>query len=166
MPGNRFALTPHFAMAPEDEGGATGNGVASRPPELGSSGPQGTPTPGVGGSAPASTRTDATAAAEPQADNVAPASRNAAPAAKSFPETWRQDLAGSDKAFRKTLDRFESPVALAKAYRELTARLSSGELKATKPPPDNATSEQIAVWRAEHGLPQSADAYMDGLQLG
>jgi hypothetical protein len=75
-------------------------------------------------------------------------------------------MAGSDKAFRKTLDRFESPAALAKAYKELTARLSSGDLKATKPPPDNATPEQIALWRAEQGLPPSAAAYVEGLQLG
>lgn len=83
-----------------------------------------------------------------------------------FPESWRDHLAGGDKAFRKTLDRFESPTALAKAYKELTARLSSGDLKATKPPPDTATPEQIAAWRAEQGLPQDAAAYVDGLQLG
>ena len=170
MRGNRFAPTPHFAMAPEDEGGAARKDVAPRPLELGGSGLQGTAAAGAGGSISGGTRTDAVPAATQQADNAAPTSRNAEsapePTAKSFPETWRQELAGSDKAFRKTLDRFENPAALAKAYKELTARLSSGELKATKPPPDNATPEQIAVWRAEHGLPQSTTAYVDGLQLG
>jgi hypothetical protein len=84
----------------------------------------------------------------------------------SWHESWREDLSGGDKAFRKTLDRFGSPVALAKAYKELTARLSSGDLKAVKPPPDSATPEQVARWRAEQGLPQDAAAYVDGLQLG
>jgi hypothetical protein len=83
-----------------------------------------------------------------------------------LPDSWRDDMAGGDRAFRKTLDRFDSPAALAKAYRELTARLSSGDLKATKPPPGDATPEQVAAWRAEQGLPRDADAYVEGLQLG
>ncbi len=82
-----------------------------------------------------------------------------------FPDSWRDDLAGGDKAFRRTLDRFDSPAALAKAYRELTARLSSGDLKATRPPPADATAEQVAAWRAEQGLPQTAAAYVEGLQF-
>jgi hypothetical protein len=82
-----------------------------------------------------------------------------------FPGFWREDMAGGDKAFRKTLDRFETPAALAKAYKELTARLSSGDLKATKPPPGNATPEQIAAWRAEQGLPRDAAAYVEGLRF-
>jgi hypothetical protein len=84
---------------------------------------------------------------------------------ESFPESWRDDLAGADRVFRKTLDRFDSPAALAKAYRELTTRLSSGDLKATKPPPADATPEQVSAWRAEQGLPQDAAAYVEGLQL-
>jgi hypothetical protein len=83
-----------------------------------------------------------------------------------FSDSWRDDLAGSDKAFRKTLDRFDSLAALAKAYRELTVRLSSGDLKAVRPPPANATPEQVAAWRAEQGLPQNAAAYVEGLQFG
>jgi len=104
---------------------------------------------------------DAGAAASepaPHADSRKPPDR--------FPDSWRDDLAGPDKAFRRTLDRFDSPAALAKAYKELTTRLSSGDLKSTKPPPGDATPEQLAAWRAEQGLPQNAAAYMEGLQLG
>jgi hypothetical protein len=86
-------------------------------------------------------------------------------APQSFPESWRDDLAGADRAFRRTLDRFDSPAALAKAYKELTTRLSSGDLKATRPPPADATPEQAAAWRAEQGLPRDAAAYVEGLQL-
>jgi hypothetical protein len=88
------------------------------------------------------------------------------PSASRFPESWRDDLAGADKAFRRTLDRFDSPAALAKAYKEFMTRLSSGDLKAVKPPPADATPEQAATWRAEQGLPQDAASYVDGLQLG
>jgi hypothetical protein len=83
-----------------------------------------------------------------------------------FPDSWRDDLAGADKAFRKTLDRFDSPAALAKAYKELTTRLSSGDLKSTKPPSGNATPQQVAAWRAEQGVPQTAAAYVEALQFG
>ena len=63
------------------------------------------------------------------------------------------------------LDRFDSPAALAKAYRELTTKLSSGELRAVKGPGDNATPEQVAAWRTAHGLPENAEAYVSGLKL-
>jgi hypothetical protein len=170
MQNNRFAPTPPFAKALVDEGGAAGKGVASEFADLRGAGQHDTATAGAGGSGPADTRIEAAVAADPQARSPPPSPRNVAPGsepvAKTLPESWREDLAGGDRAFRKTLDRFESPAALAKAYKELTARLSSGDLKATKPPPDNATSEQIAIWRAEQGLPQTAAAYVEGLRLG
>ncbi len=170
MPDNRVAPASHFAMAAADEVSAPDKGIASRATEPSGGGAHGAALPGAGGDTPVGRRSDAAVAADPQAKNVAPTPRNAAPVsepgAKTFPASWREDLAGSDKAFRKTLDRFDSPAALAKAYKELTVRLSAGDLKATKPPPDNATPEQLAAWRAEQGLPQSATAYVDGLQLG
>src|SRR5229473_1132430 len=170
MPDNRVAPASHFAMAPADEVNAPDKGIASPAAEPRGGGPHGAAVPGGGGDTPVGGRIDGAVAAESRAKDVAPTPRNAAPVsepdAKTFPESWREGLAGGDKTFRKTLDRFDSPAALAKAYRELTARLSSGDLKATKPPPDNATPEQLAAWRAEQGLPQSATAYVDGLQLG
>jgi hypothetical protein len=84
----------------------------------------------------------------------------------SFPETWRHDMAAGDKAFLKTLDRFESPAALAKAYKELTTKLSAGELRAARPPAAGTTPEQVAAWRTAHGLPESTEAYVSGLTLG
>jgi hypothetical protein len=123
-------------------------------------------------STPAGSAPDAriNAPADSRTRSTAPARANAGPAFEpspdQFPGSWRDDLAGGDKAFRKTLDRFDSPAALAKAYKELTARLSSGDLKAVKPPPDNATPEQVAAWRTEQGLPQNPAAYVEGLQLG
>ena len=166
MLGNRFTPTPPHAVDREEKGDADGKHVISTPPEAGGSNGHGASPTGAGGSG----SDEAVRATDgpPQAKGAALAWRNAPPAsepvAKDFPESWRQDLAGGDKAFRKTLDRCESPAALAKAYRELTTRLSSGELRATKPLPDNATPEQTAVWRTDRGLPQNAAAYVDGLQ--
>jgi hypothetical protein len=170
MPDNRVAPASDLATAPAGEVSAPDKGIAPRATEPRGGGPHGAAVPGGGGGAPVGGRIDGTVAAEPQSKNAAPTPRHAAlppePVAKTFPASWREDLAGGDKAFRKTLDRFDSPAALAKAYKELTVRLSSGDLKATKPPADNATPEQLAAWRAEQGLPQSAAAYVDGLQLG
>jgi hypothetical protein len=168
MPDNR--VTPASHLAPAGEVSAPDKDIGSRTTEPSGGVSHGAPAPRAGGDAPVSGRIDGAVAADSQTKNVAPTPRNAAlppePGAKIFPESWREDLAGADKAFRRTLDRFDSPAALAKAYKELTVRLSSGDLKATKPPPDNATPEQLAAWRAEQGLPQSATAYVDGLQLG
>lgn len=75
-------------------------------------------------------------------------------------------MAGDDKAFRARLDRFDSPAAVARSYRELEAKISSGELKApSKPLPANATDEQKATWRKDNGLPESPEAIVTGLQL-
>jgi hypothetical protein len=164
MQDNRSAPASHLAQPPNDEAAAASLSSAPAGDE-------------AAGGAPGGDRTDPPAA--PQMRSAAPERAGIEPAPppdekkspgrfpeERFPESWRDHLAGSDKAFRKTLDRFESPTTLAKAYKELTARLSSGDLKATKPPPDNATPEQIAAWRADQGLPQDAAAYVDGLQLG
>jgi hypothetical protein len=107
-------------------------------------------------------------AAEPgPAAEPAPAERGADAAERtSFSDTWRHDMAAGDKAFLKTLDRFDSPAALAKAYKELTTKLSAGELRAVRPPAADATPEQIAAWRTAHGLPENAEGYVSGLSLG
>jgi hypothetical protein len=177
MQSNRFAPTPDYAMAPANEGGAGRRAPTARAAEIGDGAPDAMATPDAASADWSCAHAETVAASAPQVDDaLAPRNAPPPPAPKSdidkripdkgFPETWRQDLAGNDRAFRKTLDRFDSPAALAKAYRELTARLSSGELKSTKPPPDTAAPEQVAAWRAEHGLPESAAAYVDGLQLG
>jgi hypothetical protein len=121
--------------------------------------------PGAADSSPgAPARIDPPAAAAH--GNSQPAAKNLpGPPPDKLPDSWREEMAGGDRAFRKTLDRFENPAALARAYKELTARLSSGDLKATKLPPGNATPEQIVAWRAEQGLPRDAAAYVEGLQL-
>lgn len=79
----------------------------------------------------------------------------AAPA--DWPEDWRIKLAGEDKSYLKTLDRFNSPADLAKAYRDAQQRLSSGNLRSALP--ENPTAEELNAWRAENGVPETADGY-------
>lgn len=74
-----------------------------------------------------------------------------------WPEDWRIKLAGEDKSYLKTLDRFNSPGDLAKAYRDAQQRLSSGNLKSVLP--DNPSPEELTAWRTENGVPASPDGY-------
>lgn len=106
------------------------------------------------GGAPEATGTLATA--EPT-DKV-----SVAPA--DWPDDWRAKVAGEDKAYLKTLERYGSPADLAKAHRELQARMGRGELKAGLKP--DATPEELAAWRKDNGLPDTPEGYVPQLPNG
>lgn len=72
-------------------------------------------------------------------------------------EDWRDRLAAGDDKFRKRLDRFDSPEALARSYRELENKVRSGSIKA--PLGADATPEQVAEWRKENGVPDEPTGY-------
>ena len=167
MQDNRFVPASHVAEAPDAEAAPTSSPSASAAAAAGDRAQAGNRNDLAAATAPQTpaknASTQARATAEPSRQPGPKTSSDSFP--EKFPDSWREDLASGDKTFRKTLDRFDSPAALAKAYKELTARLSSGDLKATKPPPGNATPEQIATWRAEQGLPRDAAAYVEGLQF-
>jgi hypothetical protein len=102
----------------------------------------------------------------------APAPKDPAgnPAADPKPEPagdwaadWREKLAGADKDDLKTLTRLGSPADLWKQNKELRRKLSSGELKKTLP--EGATAEEKAAWRAENGLPDKPEVYVEKLAL-
>ncbi|MGY3393443.1 hypothetical protein ACVWW6_006034 [Bradyrhizobium sp. USDA 3311] len=155
-------------------GGAPAAGAAA--PAAGApAAPAGGAAPAAGAAAPAAgtppgdSAPAAGAAAAPGtiAGGAAPKPTDGAPPAPAtFPEKWREELAGGDAAFAKVLERYASPKAFADAHRALVAKVSSGELKnVAKAPPENATPEQIAEWRKEAGLPADAKGYVDGLKL-
>jgi hypothetical protein len=81
---------------------------------------------------------------------------------------WRDQLAGDDLRLRERLNRFASPADLARSYRSLEQKLSSGEYR--RDLPDTATDEEKAAWRKELGIPDKADGYAvelpEGLVLG
>ncbi|MGF7446190.1 hypothetical protein V7P28_21410, partial [Klebsiella michiganensis] len=75
------------------------------------------------------------------------------------------ELAGDDAKYRKQLERYASPEALAKAHRELQSKMSSGEFRAAKLP-ENPTNEELARWRKDNGVPDKADDYLADLPSG
>lgn len=81
---------------------------------------------------------------------------NPAPAA-TWPDQWRETLAKGDEKRLARLSRYASPEALADALIAAQNRISSGELKSALP--KDATTEQIAAWRTENGIPESPDKY-------
>lgn len=137
------------------EGGGGGGGAA---PGAGAA-----PGGGDGGAA-------AAAVADPAKAGGTVADGGAKPpvitAQAKWPDDWRKELAGEDKAQLAQLERLGSPGDIWKSYRELQAKVSSGELKgAPKPLAADATPEQQAAWRKEQGLPENEQAYLGALQL-
>lgn len=84
---------------------------------------------------------------------------------QKFPDNWRDQLAGDDAKFRKQLERYASPEALAKSHRELQAKLSSGEFRAAKLS-ENPTDEEVAQWRKDNNVPEKAADYLNDLPSG
>lgn len=85
-----------------------------------------------------------------------------------FPDDWREKMAkGNDKVLNQ-LKRFGSPVAVAEALLATRQKLSSGEFK--KGLSENPSAEELAAYRADNGIPESADKYDtnldDGLVIG
>lgn len=114
----------------------------------------------VSGAAPAAAETPAAPVAPPAAPAGAGTILGTAettPAEGEEAKDWRTEFAGDDKAKLKTLERFKDPAALAKSYFELQAKVSAGQVP--KGLPKDATPEQVAEYRAEHGIPETADAY-------
>ncbi len=79
-------------------------------------------------------------------------------------DDWRDKLAGGDEKERKQLERMKSPVDVWVAYREAQKKISSGALKAKLP--DAATPEQLAAYRADNGIPDKPDGYLEKLPSG
>lgn len=82
-----------------------------------------------------------------------------APKVVPFGEKWREALAGEDKDDMATLGRFQDPKALWGRTKELTKKLSSGELKAVTPFPAKGTAEEQAAWRKDNGVPDAPEKY-------
>lgn len=70
----------------------------------------------------------------------------------TWPENWRDEMAGGDEKERKRLDRFASPADVYKSNREMEKKLSSGKFRADLP--EKPTEEQLAAYRKEMGIPE------------
>jgi hypothetical protein len=76
---------------------------------------------------------------------------------------WRQRVAGDDRELARQLERYATEADFGKAHVSLRGKLSSGEYR--RVPGKDATADEIAEWRADMGLPASAEDYMADLAL-
>lgn len=88
-------------------------------------------------------------------DPTAGASTPTAP--QSFPDDWREQMAGEDDKALNQLKRFKSPQTLLKSYQEAQKRISEG----VKPLAVNAdsTPEELAAYRKQMNIPEEASGY-------
>jgi len=75
---------------------------------------------------------------------------------------WRDEYAGDDDKFKSTLERFNSPEDMGKAYREAQASRRSQH---QHPGPD-ASEADVAAFRDANNLPAEPAGYMDDLPDG
>jgi hypothetical protein len=80
-----------------------------------------------------------------------------------WPTDWREKIAAGDAKELEQLKRHGSPLDLWKKARSLEQKLSSGEYK--RELPKDATPEDVAAWRAERGIPDKPDGYLEKLAL-
>lgn len=103
----------------------------------------------------------------PAADPAAPSAPEPAKDVSEWPSDWRQKYS-QDPAIQKRLERYGSPKAALDALFAAQTRISKGDLlPALK---DNATPEDVADYRAAHGIPATAAEYdltlPNGLVIG
>jgi hypothetical protein len=77
--------------------------------------------------------------------------------APTWPDDWREQLAGGDEAFLRQLKRYSSPTTFAKGWKEREDLIRSGKVKRDAPDPSDAKA--MAEWRKEQGLPDDATGY-------
>ena len=84
--------------------------------------------------------------------------------AATWPEDWRTRFAGSDEADLKTLNRYKTPDGVWKGLKSLRQKMSGGEYARTKPQTDDP--EILKAWRAEVGVPETPEGYLENLPEG
>lgn len=87
-----------------------------------------------------------------------------APITPKWPDDWRQQMAGEDKAALDRLARYGSPSDVAKALAEAQKKISEG-VKPKAAPADNASDEEKAEWRKANGIPDTVDDFVKAIKL-
>lgn len=113
-----------------------------------------------GGGASASGAAAGTAGAKPaigEGGGASAAGNKGAEEQSYWPKDWRQRWAKDDSKRLNVLSRYASPEAAFDAMVAAQDKIRSGEHK--RPPGKDATPEQLAEWRKDHGIPESHDKY-------
>lgn len=106
--------------------------------------------------APAST-TAAPEKTDPASTTTTPATTAPAEVKGNWPENWQTLASKGDAKKLAALGRYASPEAMADALIAAQNRIRSGELKTALP--KDAKPEELKAWRAENGIPETADKY-------
>ncbi len=103
----------------------------------------------------------------PVAGDPPPVAGDPPPDTGGWPADWRQKYS-ADPTIQKRLERYGSPKAAIDALFAAQTRISKGDLLPTLK--ENATPEEIADYRAAHGIPDSPAGYdlalPNGLVIG
>lgn len=89
----------------------------------------------------------------------------AAPPAGSETD-WRTTLAGEDKDTLTALSRYKSSGDFMKSFNEAQATIRSGAHKQAGVLGENPTDEEVATYRKENGIPETAKGYLENLPEG
>src|SRR3990167_4810505 len=87
----------------------------------------------------------------------------------NFPENWADIMAGGDPKAAAYYRRYNSPAAVGKALLAMRQKMDTGEIARAKPEgdPDDPTYKQaISEWRAQAGIPEKPDGYLDKVPDG
>jgi hypothetical protein len=76
---------------------------------------------------------------------------------QTWPENWKELVAGDDAAFAKQLARMSDPKELGKAYREIVKQRNAKPIAPSLP--DEPTEDDIAAYRKAVGIPDKPDGY-------
>lgn len=82
----------------------------------------------------------------------------------TWPDQWRDLLAGDDKNDLKTLKTLSDPTMVWKQNKALRAKMASGNKP--DPFPDKGTDEEKAAWRKEQNVPDAVEGYKLDLPKG
>jgi hypothetical protein len=81
----------------------------------------------------------------------------------TWPDDWREKIAGGDAKVLERLKRFDAPAKMWESYTQLEKKVSSGELKPVKVLAADAKPEEVAAWRKENGIPEKPDGYLEAI---
>ena len=86
-----------------------------------------------------------------------------------FPSNWREIMAGGDPKKLAYLKRFTAPANVANSALAMRAKMDAGELVRSKPegdPNDPAVKAALNEWRAQVGVPETPEGYLDKVPNG
>ena len=98
----------------------------------------------------------------PAPANDPPGGEPESPAAEE--RDWRAEMAGDDEKLLKYLGRVASPKALVEKVKKHEDDVKGG--KYLSPLPDDPTSEQLAAYRKQWGIPEKPEGYLENLPDG